>query len=201
MFPLHHFRPLNGRKKEAGQAMDFISHIDTLLGEFEKVKIDDSVFFKILFLERLERGQLEQELADFVDFLQEQAKNYIWQHDELDVEVKALSSSSSQERRRGYDDEEDMYIYGSLMVGENVEDGWFLLSLLWLYLDLVKRDKQLHPLVFLADSDGEFLFVETAFHLPDFLSPSNASNRLCFTYSDDGDSVQWLFWWNCVQRK
>ncbi len=32
------------------------------------------------------------------------------------------------------------------------------------------------------DSDGEFLLIEAADHLPAWVTPSNAENRVCFTY-------------------
>ncbi len=72
-------------------------------------------------------------------------------------------------------DEEDKYggphVVGGAVVGDCVEDAWFVT---WVLTEVTKI---LPIVVQVSDGDGEFLLIEAAAGLPDCLSPENGSNR------------------------
>ncbi len=90
-------------------------------------------------------------------------------------------------------DEESEYggphIVGGAVVGDCVEDEWFVT---WV---LAEATKMLPIAVQVSDEDGEFLLIEAATGLPDCLSPENGSNRAWIIRGDlhvlipDGDTT------------
>lgn len=87
------------------------------------------------------------------------AKNYVWQRDGLQLEVKNENGL--------------VYLHGASCYGDSVEDEWLIVYLL---RELTKSFENLWVRVF--DSDGEFLLVEAANVLPSWLSPEIDSNRV-----------------------
>lgn len=65
------------------------------------------------------------------------------------------------------------YLRGITNFGDNVEDEWLIVYLLW---EISKAFPQLWVRV--SDSDGEFLLIEAAKVLPKWLSPENDTNRV-----------------------
>lgn len=65
------------------------------------------------------------------------------------------------------------HLEGSTYFGDNVEDEWFVVYLLY---ELTKDDKDL--VVKVEDTDGEFLLIEAADHLPKWLNPETSENRV-----------------------
>ncbi|KAI5669753.1 hypothetical protein M9H77_19606 [Catharanthus roseus] len=85
-------------------------------------------------------------------------KNYIFQHQPF-----ALTPTFSPLP----------HLHGSLRFGDNLEDEWFVVFLLFTI------SKQFHYLsISVHDSDGLFLLIETAFHLPRWLNPETSTNRV-----------------------
>lgn len=65
-------------------------------------------------------------------------------------------------------------LQGNSRVGESIEDEWFIVHLL---LEISK--KWADQLVMeVHDDDGQFLLIEAAEHLPNWLNPDNAENRV-----------------------
>ncbi|KAL1315680.1 hypothetical protein AAHE18_15G001700, partial [Arachis hypogaea] len=65
------------------------------------------------------------------------------------------------------------HLHGHLRYGDNLDDEWFLVFLLF-HTSLRFPNLSIR----LWDSDGEFLLIEAAFHLPRWLNPETALNRL-----------------------
>jgi hypothetical protein len=86
-------------------------------------------------------------------------KDYVWQRDGLQLEVKNENGL--------------VYLRGTSCYGDAVEDEWLIVYLL---RELTKSFENLWVRVF--DSDGEFLLVEAANVLPSWLSPEIDSNRV-----------------------
>jgi hypothetical protein len=86
-------------------------------------------------------------------------KDYIWQRDSFNLELK---------RENGL-----TYLHGSTDYGDCVEDEWMVVYLL---RELTRSFSNLWVRV--ADSDGEFLLVEAANVLPKWLSPEIDANRV-----------------------
>ncbi|ODQ57492.1 hypothetical protein WICANDRAFT_96815, partial [Wickerhamomyces anomalus NRRL Y-366-8] len=64
------------------------------------------------------------------------------------------------------------YIYGELVFGDYFADEWLVTQILF---DLSKTYEDLY--IHLSDNEGEFLLIEGAQYLPDWLEPDNAGNR------------------------
>ncbi|KAK4430513.1 protein ecdysoneless [Sesamum alatum] len=83
---------------------------------------------------------------------------YIWQHQPFSLSI-TLSPFP--------------HLSGHLRFGDNLEDEWFVVYLLF---EISKTFPNLSIRVW--DSDGEFLLIESAFHLPKWLNPETSTNRV-----------------------
>uniref|UniRef100_A0A803KXA9 Uncharacterized protein n=1 Tax=Chenopodium quinoa TaxID=63459 RepID=A0A803KXA9_CHEQI len=85
--------------------------------------------------------------------------DYIWQHEPF-----SLSLSSSDDLP---------HLHGKLRYGDNLDDEWFVVFLLF-HISLSFPSLSIR----VWDSDGEFLLIEAAFHLPRWINPENSNNRV-----------------------
>ncbi|KAH9626245.1 hypothetical protein KSS87_001416 [Heliosperma pusillum] len=65
------------------------------------------------------------------------------------------------------------HLHGHLRYGDNLDDEWFVVFLLF---HVSRHFRNLSIRVW--DSDGEFLLIEAAFHLPKWVNPETAGNRV-----------------------
>ncbi|EPS73304.1 suppressor-like protein, partial [Genlisea aurea] len=84
--------------------------------------------------------------------------DYVWQHQPFSL-FPAVSPIP--------------HIAGQVRFGDNIEDEWFVVYLLF---EISKAFPDVSIRVW--DSDGEFLLIETAFHLPKWLNPDTSINRV-----------------------
>jgi hypothetical protein len=117
--------------------------------------------------------------------------DWIWHRDPLELKVEELRS-----RLKG--GETQWVIRGGMRVGESIEDEWVGV---WLVRELTRRFQDvvgsyvsrtatccraleadisplLPPCFRVYDADGDFLLIEAAAVLPDWVSPQNSENRL-----------------------
>jgi hypothetical protein len=64
-------------------------------------------------------------------------------------------------------------LYGKVVFGDGLEDEWFITFLL---LEVSKAMPDL--IISISDTDGEFLLIEAAEHLPEWLEPESSANRI-----------------------
>ncbi|KAL7135482.1 hypothetical protein ABFS83_11G099900 [Erythranthe nasuta] len=121
---------------------------------------DDTVFYSIFpdssaaaAAEELQSLHLQilHHIAQFTD-------PYIWQHEPFLLSVTPSPVP---------------HLSGHLRFGDNLEDEWFVVFLLF---GISKTFPNLSIRVW--DSDGEFLLIESAFHLPKWLNPDTSENRV-----------------------
>ncbi|KAI4330193.1 hypothetical protein MLD38_028495 [Melastoma candidum] len=95
---------------------------------------------------------------DILSAVSPYTSSYVWQHEPFSL-TPSLSPLP--------------HLHGSLRYGDNLEDEWFAVFLLF-------RVSNLFPSVNIRcyDSDGEFLLIESAYHLPSWLSPTTAPGRV-----------------------
>ncbi|KZV49782.1 hypothetical protein F511_07333 [Dorcoceras hygrometricum] len=121
---------------------------------------DDTVFYAIYpdasSTAAAELGSLHRRILDLLHPL---ISPYIWQHQPF-----TLSLSSSQPIP---------HLSGHLLFGDNLEDEWFVVYLLF-HISRTFHDLSIR----VWDSDGEFLLIESAFHLPKWLNPDTSLNRV-----------------------
>jgi hypothetical protein len=110
---------------------------------------------------------LEATRAACMSHLEPHVEGYIWQKDPFQLEVVAATPPGTS--RSGT----PAHLAGVTRFGDNVEDEWFIV---WMLRELTRAFPALVARVW--DDDGEFLLIETAFHLPRWLKPETAANRV-----------------------
>lgn len=122
--------------------------------------------------------QLEEVRAEVNKLAKDYCRRYIWHRDGFKVTVRKggrvqrllLEASDRQEEPEA---ELPPHLYGITHYGDNVQDEWFIVSLLF---HLTRR---IHGLLArVVDSDGEFLLIEAAEHLPRWANPERCEGRV-----------------------
>ncbi|KAG8373445.1 hypothetical protein BUALT_Bualt11G0025000 [Buddleja alternifolia] len=121
---------------------------------------DDTVFYSIypdssITTTSAELQSLHLQILHHISPL---TATYIWQHQPFSLSI-TLSPLP--------------HLSGHLRFGDNLDDEWFVVFLLF---QISKTFPNLSIRVW--DSDGEFLLIESAFHLPKWLNPDTSINRV-----------------------
>lgn len=129
---------------------------------------------------------LEALLAEVNTLAKEYCQRYIWHRDGFKV---ACRKGDVQQRLlieavNGHESDDEAlltpHLYGITHYGDNIQDEWFIVALL---VHLTRRIPGLAVRV--VDSDGEFLLIEAAEHLPAWASNPDRCEGRVFIY--DGD--------------
>ncbi|KAK2973495.1 hypothetical protein RJ640_020157 [Escallonia rubra] len=88
--------------------------------------------------------------------------NYIWQHEPFTLSISTPASTNDVP-----------HLHGKLRFGDNMEDEWFAVFLLF---QASRHFPNISVRVW--DTDGEFLLIEAAFHLPRWVNPDTSTNRV-----------------------
>ncbi|CAI9272088.1 unnamed protein product [Lactuca saligna] len=102
-----------------------------------------------------------------LQYLSQYTTNYIWQHEPFTF------SPSTQSPCSFCPSNHIPHLHGKLRYGDNLEDEWFIVFLLF-------QASQKFPnlSIHVWDTDGEFLLIESAFHLPKWVNPETTTNRI-----------------------
>lgn len=125
---------------------------------------DDTVFYSIYPDSTPSTSSLQSLHLQILDHLSPLISDCIWQHEPFNL---SLSTTAIP------------HLHGHLRFGDNLEDEWFTVFLLF---EISRAFPALSIRVW--DSDGEFLLIEAAFHLPRWLNPDNSENRLFIRRGD-----------------
>lgn len=106
-------------------------------------------------------GELLNSILIFVN-CECRVSDYIWQGDSFNLAKRNSKDSKSL-----------AHLYGKSYFGDNIEDEWFIVHILY---EISKKFEDL--IMQVCDEDGEFLLIEAADHLPKWLDPDNADNRV-----------------------
>ncbi|KAI9165793.1 hypothetical protein LWI28_020574 [Acer negundo] len=120
----------------------------------------DTVSYSIFPDSTLSTTALQSLHLEILNHISPHISEYIWQHDPFSLSISTSSASLP-------------HLHGKLRFGDNLEDEWFTVFLLF---DISRAFPNLTIRVW--DSDGEFLLIEAAFHLPRWLKPENSENRM-----------------------
>ncbi|XP_044470707.1 protein ecdysoneless homolog [Mangifera indica] len=126
--------------------------------------LDDHVFYSIYPDSSLSTSSLQSLHLQILHHLSPFVSDYIWQHQPFFLSLS---------------DAPVPHLYGRLRFGDNLEDEWFTVFLIF---EISRAFPNLSIRVW--DSDGEFLLMEAAFHLPRWLNPENSENRLFIRRGD-----------------
>ncbi|KAF7545648.1 hypothetical protein G7Z17_g9017 [Cylindrodendrum hubeiense] len=130
---------------------------------FEKQLPDNCVEYLLFILDsqldaRKQLSQIESIRRSAIQLTNTLTKDYIWQKDELNLELK---------NEQGL-----VYLHGITDYSDAVEDEWLIVYIL---RELTKSHPNLWVRAF--DTDGEFLLIEAANVLPKWLNPEIDHNR------------------------
>ncbi|CAG8487327.1 12092_t:CDS:10 [Ambispora gerdemannii] len=141
---------------------------------------EDCVYYSLYFsfLESFSREQKEKEQQQYkylqetntiiLSELQPFLKNYLWQKDPFQLRIDKEEKAADQLPSSSY-----YFLTGQTRFGDCIEDEWFIVFLLQ-KISLKLSDVVIH----VSDNDGEFLLIESAMQLPNWLDPSNDQNRV-----------------------
>ncbi|KAF2283886.1 hypothetical protein GH714_016897 [Hevea brasiliensis] len=139
---------------------------------------DDTVFFAIFPDSSLSNSfysssspslALQSLHLEILHFLSPYSSFYIWQHEPFSLSISSFLSPSCLCSSKS----PLPHLHGKLRFGDNIEDEWFTVFLLFL---ISRQFPSLSIRVW--DNDGEFLLIEAAFHLPRWINPENSGNRV-----------------------
>ncbi|KAK0603902.1 hypothetical protein LWI29_009917 [Acer saccharum] len=120
----------------------------------------DTVFYSIFPDSTLSTTALQSLHLEILHHISPHISEYIWQHNPFSLSISTATAFLP-------------HLHGKLRFGDNLEDEWFTVFLLF---DISRAFPNLSIRVW--DSDGEFLLIEAAFHLPRWLKPENSDNRM-----------------------
>lgn len=131
---------------------------------------EDAIQFAIY--PQLPQG-LESLREQCLELLNPYLKGYIWQKDAFVLCNGELHLPPWVHKAPGSRLAEPPCLWGTLRYGDNVEDEWFVVSLLY---ELTRQLDGISARVW--DDDGEFLLIEAAYVLPRWLKPETSRNRI-----------------------
>lgn len=166
----------------------------------EFVREDDYVEYYLYpdFTDSSTKEDVEKVLEEINSMVKEYSKEYIWHKDSFDLRIKGTDGDHLLEQILQGDQKSSLDItkgpifHGVTHYGDNIQDEWFIVAIL---LELTKRFNGLVGRVF--DSDGEFLLIESANHLPNWVNPSKCDGKvflynglvhICHDESSEADS-------------
>ncbi|KAK8673000.1 hypothetical protein V6N13_111356 [Hibiscus sabdariffa] len=118
---------------------------------------DDTVFYSIYPDSSLSQDSLQSLHLQILNSVSPFVSSYIWQHQPFTLSIFFHPFP---------------HLQGHLRFGDNLNDEWFTVFLLFqISATFPSLSIQVH------DSDGEFLLIEAAYHLPRWLNPENSQNR------------------------
>ena len=142
------------------------------MAEFGESRLENVVEYKIfnIHLSDVENKHvtIEDILCDVLSFAQSIIGDYIWQNGCFNLTCEELEKAKEMEHL-----ENMKFLKGSTNFGDNIEDEWFIVYLLF---SITKQFPQLVATV--NDNDGEFLLIEAAEYLPKWLEPDTSENRV-----------------------
>ncbi|KFK28248.1 hypothetical protein AALP_AA8G491700 [Arabis alpina] len=134
---------------------------------------DDTVFFSIFPDSSLSVTGISETSASLqslhlqiIDFVSPFTSPYIWQHEPFSLSIAPSSSCACT-------DTPTPHLHGKLKYGDNLEDEWFAVFLLFRISAAFPSNS-----IRVWDTDGEFLLIEAAFHLPRWVNPETSRNRV-----------------------
>ncbi|PSS36662.1 Protein ecdysoneless like [Actinidia chinensis var. chinensis] len=140
---------------------------------------DDTVFFSIFpdlsltttAAAATASAQLQSLHLQILHSLSPHTSAYLWQHEPFTLSLSTATATSCLCSSSNHDNLP--HLHGKLRFGDNLDDEWFVVALLFhvsrLFPDLSVR---------VWDTDGDFLLIEAAFHLPRWINPDTSANRV-----------------------
>jgi hypothetical protein len=149
----------------------FVSNADSLLQQFQRLEVEDAVTMTIYL------DQDSQKVSDISNALlllekltasiDEISNSYIWFKDSLKLSLIIPTEKN-----------DPLFYRGIVKFGDSIEDEWFIS-----YIAL-KLSQKICISISLTDSDGQFMLIEAAEFIPDWIEPDNCENRYIHVYKN-----------------
>ena len=140
----------------------FVSTADSLMEQFKRLDIEDEVTISIYPDTKLSQAELIDLLQRLTLFIDKISESFIWFKDSLRV---ALIVPDSPNRLAHY--------CGKVKFADSIEDEWFIV-----YIALKLSESFPNTSTTVTDTDGQFLLIEAADFIPDWIDPENSEGRL-----------------------
>lgn len=140
----------------------FVSSADDLLQQFQRIDTEDAVTVQIY----PDRNCAQAELLDLLDelsiYIKRVSEPYIWFKDSLKIALIVPD-----------DKKELAHFCGIVKFSDSIEDEWFVT-----FIALLLSENFTNLSICVTDTDGQFLLIEAADFIPDWIDPENCENRL-----------------------
>lgn len=147
----------------------FVSNADSLLQQFQRLDIEDAVTISIYPDQIQGVGKKFSSHSDLLSLLDrltatvnEISQSYIWFKDSLKLVLIVPD-----------DKNEPSHYCGTVKFSDSIEDEWFIT-----YIAFKLTEAFPNISVSVTDTDGQFLLIEAADFIPDWIDPENCENRL-----------------------
>lgn len=163
----------------------------------EIVRNDDFIeyflFPTIDHVSEIEEDATLDELLKQINELASSYSNYIWHKDPFNLKARNRNSHLLNPDKKGESypqisiqiiniwftasDQLPAHLYGISYFGDNIQDEFFIVYL------LIHLSREVSGLIIrCCDSDGEFLLIEAAEHLPQWANPETCEQRVSVQY-------------------
>jgi hypothetical protein len=138
----------------------FVTNAEDLLKQFNGGTASSETVTAVLHWQNSSLQSAVRYHQDVTTLIASVAQDYCWHRDEFKLVIT-------------FDYEGKVTLSGSAAIGECIDDEWFIV-----YLLLLVSERLPELAISVADSDGQFLLMEAADHIEDWLGPDNADNRV-----------------------
>ena len=154
----------------------FVSDSDSLLKQFERLDIEDAVTISIYPDPSPNGNSLTiPDLCALLNVLtasiDEISKSYIWFKESLKLHL--IVPNGKNDKINKNDGSTPPHFTGTVKFLDSIEDEWFITYIAFKLSELHKNVS-----ISCTDTDGQFLLIEAADFIPDWIDPENCENRL-----------------------
>ena len=140
----------------------FVSNADSLLQQFQRLDIEDAVTISIYPDKQALHTELLSLLNSIIAAADEISKSYIWFKDTLKLYLIVPDDKNVPS-----------YFTGTVKFSDSIEDEWFIT-----YIAYKLSEEFPTVSISVTDTDGQFLLIEAADFIPDWIDPENCENRI-----------------------
>jgi len=139
---------------------DFVTNAEDLLDQFNSGSSALETVSYSIHVQNCSPMKAMEVLSRASEALDHLLRGYLWHNEPFRLVIKA-------------DPGEPLSLFGTTCIGECIEDEWFIVYL------LIKLSQDIQDIaISVVDTDGQFLLMEAADYIDDWVGPENADNRV-----------------------
>ena len=140
----------------------FVSTADSLMEQFKRLDIEDEVTVAVYPDSKLSQQESIDLLERLTAFIDQISESFIWFKEPLKIAFIVPDNPK-----------ELSYYCGKVKFADSIEDEWFIV-----YIALKLSESFPNTSTTVTDTDGQFLLIEAADFIPDWIDPENSEGRL-----------------------